>query len=339
MNRSDDMDMENGKIVIYQTEDGVTSVDVKFENDTVWLSQGQMAELFQKDRTVITRHINNVFKEGELDKNVVCAKFAHTTQHGAIEGKQQEKEVTLYNLDVIISVGYRVKSKRGTQFRIWASKVLKDYLVKGFVINNKVAVQRYEELSQLVRLLGRTVNTQNQLTTGESKALISVLSDYSYALDTLDRYDYQQLDICEITEKSLFHATYDNAMKVISNLRNQFSNSSLFANPKDDSFKSSIGQIYQTFDGKELYPSVEEKAAMLLYLVTKNHSFTDGNKRIAASLFLWFMDNNGILYNPDGSKRVSDSTIVALTLMIAESHTEEKDTIVKVVVNLINKSN
>ena len=329
----------NDKIVIYQTDDGQMRIDVRMENETVWLSQQQMAELFQKDRTVIGRHINNVFKEGELDEKVVCAKFAHTTQHGAIQNKTQIQEITLYNLDVIISVGYRVKSQRGTQFRIWANRVLKDYLIKGYAVNNKLSQQKFDDLRKLVGVLGRTVKAQEKLTTDEATALIDVVMNYNYALDTLDNYDYKRLKINATTKTEKFRATYENAMAAIDSLKAKFGGSQLFGHEKDQSFKSSIGQIYQTFDGVELYPSVEEKAAMLLYLVTKNHSFSDGNKRIAATLFLWFMDSNGILYNADGSKRIADNTLVALTLMIAESRTEEKDTMVKVVVNLINKNN
>ena len=331
--------MKQDQIVIYQTEDGKTQIDVRLENETVWLTQAQMAELFQKDRTVITRHINNVFKEGELEKEVVCAKFAHTTQHGAIEGKQQTKETVLYNLDVIISVGYRVHSKRGTTFRIWARQIIKDYLVKGYAINERIRHEQIGELRQLVEMLGRTIQNQSVISTDETTALFEVVTDYTYALDTLDNYDYERLSIDKTTKEEPFHATYENAMEAIDGLREKFGGSVLFGNEKDDSFKSSIGQIYQTFGGEELYPSVEEKAAMLLYLVTKNHSFSDGNKRIAATLFLWFLNNNGILYREDGSKRLADNTLVALTLMIAESSTEEKDVMVKVVENLINQKN
>ena len=331
--------MEENKIIIYQTEDGQTQIDVRMENETVWLTQAQMAALFQKDRTVITRHINNVFKEGELEKEQVCVNFAHTTQHGAIAGKTQTQETVLYNLDVIISVGYRVKSKRGTAFRIWARKVLKEYLVKGYAVNERLRKEQIGELRQLVGMLGRTIQSQPLLSTDESNALFEVVTDYTYALDTLDNYDYERLTIDKTTKEEPFHATYENAMQEINRLREKFGGSFLFGNEKDESFKSSIGQIYQTFGGEELYPSVEEKAAMLLYLVTKNHSFSDGNKRIAATLFLWFLNNNGILYRKDGSKRLADNTLVALTLMIAESRTEEKDVMVKVVVNLINQKN
>ena len=329
----------NDKIVIYRTADGQTTVDVRMDGDTVWLSQAQMAELFQKDRTVIGRHINNIFKEGELDESLVCANFAHAKDYGRREGFTQTKNVVFYNLDVIISVGYRVKSQRGTQFRIWANKVLKEYLVKGYAVNKALTEQRYTELKQLVAVLGRTVKAQEALTSDDALNLVEVVSDYAYALDILDKYDYQQLAVEQTTNEAKFRATYEGAMQAIEELKAKFGGSQWFAHEKDDSFKSSIGQIYQTFGGKDLYPSVEEKAAMLLYLVTKNHSFSDGNKRIAATLFLWFMAGNGILYNPDGTKRIADNTLVALTLMIAESRTEEKDVMVKVVVNLINKNN
>ena len=250
-----------------------------------------------------------------------------------------KKPVPFYNLDVIISVGYRVKSKRGTQFRIWARKVLKDYLVKGFAVNERIRRDQIGELRQLVQVVGRTLQQQPLLNNEENQALFDIVVDYTYALDTLDDYDYQRLVVSGTTQEDKFRATYENANRAIQSLREKFGGSTLFGNEKDDSFKSSIGQIYQTFGGQELYPSVEEKAAMLLYLVTKNHSFSDGNKRIAATLFLWFLNNNGILYREDGTKRIADNTLVALTLMIAESKTEEKDVMVKVVVNLINQKN
>lgn len=322
---------EQNKIVIYQTEDGQTRIDVRLEEDTVWLTQAQMAELFEKDQSVIARHINNAFKEGELEEKSNMH-FLHNTQY-------KYRPTRIYSLDVIISVGYRVKSKRGTAFRIWARKVLKDYLVKGYAVSDRIHKEQIAELRQLVGMLGRTIQSQPLLTTDETDALFEVVTDYTYALDTLDNYDYERLTIEKITREEPFHATYENAMAEIDRLRERFGGSSLFGNEKDDSFKSSIGQIYQTFGGVELYPSVEEKAAMLLYLVTKNHSFSDGNKRIAATLFLWFLNGNRILYRPDGSKRLADNTLVALTLMIAESRTEEKDVMVKVVVNLINKNN
>jgi len=332
------MENLNDKIIIYQTADGQTSIDVRLESETVWLTANQMAMLFDRDDKTIRKHISNAIKE-ELSDSVVVAKFATTTQHGAISGKMQTHDVSYYNLDVIISVGYRVKSKRGVDFRRWANRVLKDFLVKGYAVNERIRKEQIGELRQLVGMLGRTIQNQPLLSTDETHALFNVVTDYTYALDTLDSYDYQRLTVSDTTSETPFHATYDNAMQAIRSLKERFGESALFGNEKDESFKSSIGQIYQTFDGEELYPSTEEKAAMLLYLVTKNHSFSDGNKRIAATLFLWFLNNNRILYREDGSKRIADNTLVALTLMIAESRPEEKEVMVKVVVNLINKNN
>ena len=330
--------MEEDKIVIYKDENNAIQLDVKMDGDMIWLTRQQLATLFGRDYKTISKHINNALKE-ELADEVVVAKFANTTQHGAIEGKTQTHELEYFNLEMVTSVGYRVKSNRGVQFRKWANKILKDYLVKGYAVNQRIHKEQIGELRQLVGMLGRTIQNQPLMTDDETNALFEVVTDYTYALDTLDNYDYERLTIDKTTQEDKFHATYENAMQAINGLREKFGGSTLFGNEKDESFKSSIGQIYQTFGGKELYPSVEEKAAMLLYLVTKNHSFSDGNKRIAATLFLWFLNNNRILYRPNGSKRIADNTLVALTLMIAESRTEEKDVMVKVVVNLINQQN
>lgn len=320
----------NNSIEIYHSQDGSVQFNVKLENETVWLSANQMAMLFDRDAKTIRKHINNVFADGELAKesNTHFLRVANS-----------DKPVPFYNLDVIISVGYRVKSRQGVQFRQWATSVLKQYLIKGYVVNQQIKLDRYNELKDVVRLMSRSIVLQDNVTTDEYSGLFNVISDYVYALDTLDQYDYQSLSISKTTKEEPFRATYDNAMEVINALKEKFGGSKWFANEKDDSFKSSIGQIYQTFGGEELYPSVEEKAAMLLYLVVKNHSFSDGNKRIAAMLFLWFLNNNRVLYAKDGHKRIADNTLVALTLMIAESRTEEKDVMVKVVVNLINKEN
>ena len=322
---------EDQKIVIYQTSDGKTQIDVRLEDETVWLNVAQMASLFAKEESNVRRHVSNAFKDGELERDDNNVHFLH------VNGVK--KPVPFYSLDVIISVGYRVHSKRGTAFRIWARKIIKDYLVKGYAVNERIRKEQLGELRQLVLVASRAISNQEIPQTIESQDLLNVVVDYTYALDTLDNYDYERLTIDKTTKHEKFHATYDNAMEEIGRLRDKFGGSMLFGNEKDDSFKSSIGQIYQTFGGEELYPSVEEKAAMLLYLVTKNHSFSDGNKRIAATLFLWFLNNNGILYREDGSKRLADNTLVALTLMIAESKTEEKDVMVKVVVNLINQRN
>ena len=324
----------NDKIIIYQSEDGKTQLDVKLEHETVWLTQKQIAELFGTKRPAITKHLKNIYASEELTEESTCSILEHMGNDG-----RQSYNTKYYNLDAILSVGYRVNSKNATRFRQWANSVLKQYLVKGYAINENIRKHQIAELRQLIQVLGRAIQQQPAKTTDESNALFDVVVDYTYALDTLDNYDYQRLHIAKTTKEEPFHATYENAMHEIDVLRQKFGGSVLFGNEKDESFKSSIGQIYQTFDGIELYPSVEEKVAMLLYLVTKNHSFSDGNKRIAATLFLWFMNNNAILYRPDGTKRIADNTLVALTLMIAESKTEEKDIMVKVVVNLINQAN
>lgn len=319
-----------GGIIIYQTADGQSNLEVKLENDTVWLSVNQMAQLFIRDGSNIRRHILNIFKEGELPKegNV---HFLHVPS--------SDKPVPFYSLDVIISVGYRVKSVHGTQFRIWANSVLKEYMIKGYAVRSNLLEERYNELRVLVDTMGKAMQYLEAEPSQQIKSIFEVVKDYTYALDTLDSYDYQTLEISSTSGEETFHATYDNAMEVILQLKEKFGESALFGNEKDGSFKSSIGQIYQTWDGKDLYPSIEEKAAMLLYLVTKNHSFSDGNKRIAATLFLWFMEKNGVLYSSDGSKRIADNALVALTLMIAESKMDEMDMMVKVVVNLINRQN
>ncbi len=331
--------MKTDQVVIYKTDDNHSLIDVQIKDDTVWLNQRQMAELFEKDADTIGLHIRNIYKEGELEEGI-------TTEDSSvvqIEGNRRvTRKIKRYNLDIIISVGYRVKSQRGTQFRIWANRILKDYLKKGYAVNEQKLKERTEELEQLKRtinLLGSVVESK-KLSGDEATGLLKIITDYTYALDILDRYDHQQLEIeATTTDKKLFFATYEEAMQAIKGLRIQFGGSSLFGNEKDDSFKSSIGTIYQSFGGVEFYPSIEEKAAHLLYFVVKNHSFTDGNKRIAAWLFVWFLEKNGILYRHDGSKRIADNTLVALTLLIAESKPEEMQMIVKVVVNLINQKN
>ncbi|KHJ38950.1 death-on-curing family protein [Pedobacter glucosidilyticus] len=327
--------MENDQIIIYQTADGQTSIDVKLEADTVWLSLNQLTTLFGRDKSVISRHLKNVFTEEELDRHAVVAKNATTAQDG------KTYEVEYYNLDAVISVGYRVNSKRGTQFRIWANKVLKEYLVKGYAVNEqrlREQTEQFNALKQTVNLLGNVLRNK-KLSSDEATGLLKVVTDYSYALDILDKYDHQQLTLEGTSDQQLFIATYEEAMQAIKDLKDKFGGSSLFGNEKDKSFRGSIGTIYQSFGGVEFYPTIEEKAANLLYFVVKNHSFSDGNKRIAAYLFVWFLEKNKILYREDGSKRIADNALVALTLMIAESKPDEKDMMVKVVVNLINSKN
>jgi prophage maintenance system killer protein len=326
------------KIEIYKGKDNQTHVEVKFDEETVWLTQSQMAELFGKGRTTITEHIQNIFQEGELDEKVVCRDFRQTTQHGAIKGKIQSKKVLLYNLDVIISVGYRVKSKQGTQFRIWANKVLKDYLVKGYAINEqklKVSQEQLNSLRASIKLLENVVH-QKQLSSDEAVGLLKVVTEYSHALDLLDRYDHQRLVIPEPGKEKLHKISYKEAIEQIHLWRNKQKAGKLFGNEKDKSFNSSLQTIYQTFDGHDLYPSIKEKAANLLYFIVKNHSFSDGNKRIAAGLFVYFLDKNKKLYNSDGSKIIADNALVAITIMIAESKTEEKELMIKLIVNLMS---
>lgn len=327
--------INNSEIVIYKTADGITQLDVKLDNDTVWLDQYQIADVFETDRTSIVRHINNIYKTGELDKDSTCAKIAQVQNEGTRSVKRQ---ILYYNLDLILSVGYRVNSQTATKFRIWANSILKDYLIKGFAVNQSVQKKQLEDLKKTVKLLSNVVDAKS-LSADEATGLLKVITDYTYALDTLDKYDYQKLEIEGTTNSEPFRADYEDAMEAIGFLRDKFGSGGLFGNEKDQSFKSSIATIYQTFGGNELYPSVEEKASMLLYLVTKNHSFSDGNKRIAAFLFLWFLENNNMLYKPDGARLIENNTLVALTLMIAESRAEEKDIMVKVIVNLINKNN
>ncbi|CAM3307793.1 virulence protein RhuM/Fic/DOC family protein [Aequorivita lipolytica] len=299
-------------------------VQVKFDKETVWLSLNQVSELFDKDKSVISRHIRNIFKEGELERNSVVAKNATTASDG------KTYQIEFFNLDVIISVGYRVNSKKGTQFRIWATSQLKEHLIKGYTLNEK----RLKQLQQTIQLVNRA--SKQISNTDEAQGLMEVLSDYSRALDILDDYDHQKLSK-KVTDKDVtFSIDYIEAIKAIEQLRKKFGGSSLFGNEKDQSFKSSIAVIDQTFDGKDLYPSLEEKAANLLYLVVKNHSFTDGNKRIAAWLFVWYLAKNNFLYNEDGTKKIVNNTLVALTLMIAESNPAEKEMMISVVMNLMN---
>lgn len=327
--------MDKGEIIIYKTPDGQASIDVKLEDETVWLTQAQMAELFNTTSQNITLHIKNVFKEKELQKSSTCKDFLQVQ----MEGKRNvTRKLIFYNLDVIISVGYRVKSKRGTQFRIWANSVLKEYLVKGYAVNEKATQRQLDNLSEMVRVLSDAFETK-AITAAEAESLLRIIKDYSYGLQTLDKYDYQKLQIEETTSRKGFKITYNSAVKAIQSLKKQFGGSKLFGNEKDEFFKSSLNTINQTFDGEELYPTLEEKAAMLVYLVVKNHSFNDGNKRIAAFLFLWFLEKNQLLYKKNGTRLLENNTLVALTLMIAQSKPEEKDTMVKVTVNLINKNN
>ncbi|UOQ76786.1 virulence RhuM family protein [Hymenobacter sp. 5516J-16] len=325
-------------ILLYQSADGHTQLDVHLQNETIWLTQAQMAELFDKDSDTIGLHIQNIFRTGELIPAPTTEEYSVVRQEGK---RQVTRRVKHYNLDVIISVGYRVNSKKGTQFRQWATQVLRQYLVQGYALNEKRLREDARQLADLKRLLqlqGEIADSQ-ELTPDQTSALLRVLSDYARALDVLDQYDHQRLRITGTSAATPFELTYEAALQAVDSLRQQFGGSVLFGREKDDSFQSSVRTIYQSFDGEDLYPSAEEKAANLLYFVVKNHSFSDGNKRIAAFLFVWFMDKNGCLYKPNGSRRLADNALVALTLLIAESKPEDKDVMVKLVVNLINQEN
>ncbi len=330
--------MEKSEIRIYKTPEGKTSIEVKLEKDTVWLSQKQMAELFGKDSDTIGLHLKNIYKSGELEESSTTEKYSVVRQEGKRKVKRQIK---FYNLDAIISVGYRVNSKRGVLFRKWANKILKDYLIRGYAINQERLKKQAEQLKALketIKILGNALEYK-ELTNDESRGLLKIISDYSYALEILDQYDYQTLKIENTSRKEVYQLTYEEAIKQIELVKRTYANSDLFGHEKDDSFKSSIATIYQTFNGVDLYPSIEEKAANLLYFIVKNHSFSDGNKRIAAFLFLYFLEKNGLLFTETGAKRIADNALVALTLMIAVSKPEEKETMIKVIVNLINKNN
>jgi prophage maintenance system killer protein len=311
------MNRTSNEIIIYQTKDGTTKIDVRFETETVWLTQTQMGDLFQTSKQNISLHINNCFREGELKEDSVVKEYLIT----AADGKDYKTK--FYNLDVIISVGYRVKSLRGTQFRIWANSVLKEYLVKGAALNKA----RLRELNKVVNILK---NPGNKL---DVKQVLSVIERYTAALNMLDDYDHRKIKKTT-GKRSTYVLNYEECRALIDEMRFG-AESGLFGSEKDNSFKSSIGAIYQTFDGKDVYRSTEEKAANLLYFVTKNHSFTDGNKRIAAAVFLYFLDKNNALLNNSGKKRIEDDTLVALTIMIAESKPDDKELLINLTMQFL----
>jgi len=328
------MNKEQNKIEIFKTGDNLTEIKVLLDTETVWLNRHQMAELFDRDIKTIGKHINNVFNEGELVRKVVVAKFATTTQHGAIIGKTQIKDVEHYNLDVIISVGYRVKSNRGTQFRQWATQRLKDYLVKGYAINEKRLHEKQQEVLHLktgIQILSRAIEAKNETKENE------ILNIFAKGLELLDDYDHEALDAKGNTEQETIFPDYNEFIDFIANMYSDFE-SDVFAKPKDESFHSSINQIAQTFDGVELYPSIEEKAANLLYYIVKNHSFVDGNKRIAAACFLYFLDKNKALIKQNRETIISNEALAALTLFIANSKTNEADTVKRFVISILNRN-
>jgi len=319
------MSETDSQIVIYKAPAGSVSVEVKLQGETVWLTQKQMSALFEIERSVITKHLKNIFKTKELEEKSVSAKFAHTAEDGKTYSTQ------FYNLDAILSVGYRVNSKRGTQFRIWATRVLHEHLIRGYSINER----RLKELNQAIRLIADVAERRN-LTGEEATSLLRVVADYSFALDLLDAYDRQAVEPAVGTRGPVKGITLGEARKTVERLREHYGAGTLFGRERDKSLASSLQTIFQTFGGKDLYPTLEEKAAHFLYFLVKNHPFVDGNKRIAATLFLWFLEKNAALYRSDGTKRIADNALVAMTLLIAESRAQEKDLLTRVLVHLIH---
>ncbi len=327
----------SGEIVIYTDPDGIVETKVRLEGETLWLTQTQLEELFNTDRTSIVKHIKNILGTGELEEAATCAKFAQVRKEGA---RDVTREVFHYNLDMILSVGYRVNSKRGTQFRIWANRILKEHLVQGYTINRQRLAEQKDKVYQLrnaIQLLERTIEERAE-SIDDARSLVRVLSSYASGLEILDDYDHNSLEHTGQTVRDSVVIGSDEFLTVVEGMRRDF-DSDVFGKPKDQSFEGSVRQIYQCFDNRELYPSIEHKAAMLLYLVVKNHSFVDGNKRIAAALFLYFLDRNKLLFQSDGRQRISNEGLAALTLLIAVSKPEEKDIMVQIVITILNRSN
>jgi len=313
-------------VVLFKPAAGPAQLEVRLERDSVWLSLAQMATLFGRDKSVISRHLRNVFKEKELVRSAVVAKNATT----AADGKTYQ--VDYFNLDAILSVGYRVNSKRGTQFRIWATNVLREHLLRGYTVNQR----RLDELHQTVRLIASAAERED-LSGDEARALLRVVGEYSFALDLLDDYDHQRVAPAPSGSRAIHVLTVEGALRIVGQLRERFNASDLFGRLRGQGLDSALGAVVQTFDGRELYPSLEEKAAHLLYFLVKNHPFVDGNKRIGAALFLWFLEKNAGLFDPEGARRISDAALVALTLLIAESKTAEREVVVRIVVHLLHE--
>jgi len=322
------MTNDHGQVILYKANDGFISLDVKLQGETVWLSLNQMASLFERDKSVISRHLRNVYETGELDRVSTVASFATVQNEG---GRRIERQIEYFNLDAILSVGYRVNSKRGTQFRIWATGVLREHLVHGYTVNER----RLKVLNQAIRLIA-DVADRRVLSGDEAVALLRVVADYSFALDLLDAYDHQSVASPRCTPGPVAGISVEEARQTVERLREHYGAGSLFGLERDGGLSGALHAVLQTFEGQDLYPGLEEKAAHLLYFLVKDHPFIDGNKRIAAALFLWFMQKNAALYQPDGTKRIADNALVAMTLLIAESRPEEKDLLTRVLVHLIH---
>ena len=325
------MSAELGEIVLYRTADGGPALDVRLERESIWLTQAQMAELFGVNVPAIFKHIKNIYAVGELEGGATVSKMEIVRQEGS---RKVRRAVDHYNLDMVISVGYRVNSLRGTQFRIWATNVLRQHLVQGYTVHER----RLKELNQAVRLVADVAHRRT-LSGDEATALLEVVADYAYALEVLDDYDHQRVHLGEVSPGLVAALELDEARQVIARMGERFGATGLFGREKDEGLEGSLAAVMQSFGGQEMYPSLEEKAAHLLYFLVKNHHFVDGNKRIAAALFLWFLQKNLALYRADGGKRIADNALVAMTLLIAESRPDEKDVLTRVVVNLINRKN
>ncbi|AEB27239.1 Putative DNA-binding protein in cluster with Type I restriction-modification system [Francisella cf. novicida Fx1] len=324
-------------IVIY--EDGNIELKATVENETVWLTQKQIAELFDVQRPAITKHLSNIFKSNELDENVVCSILEHTTKHGAIQDKKQSQKTKIYNLDAIISVGYRVNSKKATQFRIWANKVLKEYLIKGYALNkDKLKQQKLQELEQTIQLIKQSLQN-NAIGTDEAKGFVEIVSNYAKSWALLQGYDDQSLEEITQTKESKFILDYDEAKAAIAELKNTLiakgEATELFGQEKAGELKGNLQNIYQSFAGDDLLPSLEAKAANLLYYIIKGHPFNDGNKRIGAYLFVLFLHKNGILYKPSGETKINDNALASIALLVAQSAPSQKEIIIKLVMNML----
>lgn len=331
-----------GEIIIYQPADNSPALEIRLDQETVWLSLNQISTLFGRDKSVISRHIRNIYQTQELSRKATVAKYATVQTEG---DRQVERQIEYYNLDLIISVGYRVNSKLGTQFRIWATNVLKQHIIQGYTINEKrlkEARDNFRKLKDSVEVFQRVVENRT-LTDAEAKGIVQVIRDYAHALDTLDSYDRQSLTVQNVNTNERFTLDYEKAKTALQELINAESGKpdrgNLYGKERGKIMQGIIASVYQTVGGEDAYPSIEEKAAHLLYFLIKNHPFIDGNKRIAGAMFLWFLEQNRWLYHPDGSKRIADNALTALCLMVAQSDPKEKDLIVKVIINLINKDN
>ena len=332
-------DFKKGEIIIYKTAKNEVELKVHFQNESIWLTQNQISSLFDTERSVITKHLHNIFKESELSEDVVCAIFAHTTQHGAIKGKTQTQNIKFYNLDAIISVGYRVNSQRATQFRIWATKILKQYLVKGYALNGErllEAQNKFHELQEAIMFL--QTQSKKELLSGQEAEILNLLADYSKTFSLLEQYDKGKL-VDQKGKKTKFILQYKNCCLIITKLKKELivkkEAGDLFGQEREESFEGIIKGLYQTFAKKELYLTIEDKASHLLYLIIKDHPFSDGNKRTASFLFVYFLDQSNYLFKKSGERKINDNALTALALLVAESNPKDKEIMIKIIKNFL----